>query len=54
MQPNIKLQRPTETRWPSHLKAIDHLRRYLKPVVALLEKEATEGDATALGLAIQI
>ncbi len=48
--PHIKLQRPTETRLLSLENAFIVLRRSHKPVVSVLEQEAAEGDATALGL----
>ncbi len=48
--PHIKLQRPTETCWLSLENAFIVLRRSHKPVASVLEQEAAEGDATALGL----
>ena len=50
-EPQIKLQRPTETRWLSHQNAVDSLRRCLKAVIATVEKEACQGDATAQAFA---
>ena len=53
-EPQIKLQRPTETRWLSHQNAVNSLRRCLKAVIATVEKEACQGDATACGLALEM
>lgn len=53
-EPQIKLQRPTDIRWLSYQNAVDSLRKCLAAVVATLEKEACEGDATACGLVNEI
>ena len=50
-EPHLKLQHPTETRWLSHQNAVDALRRCLKAVYTTLQHEASEGEATAYGLA---
>ena len=48
--PTLKLQRPTETRWLSLDNSVTALRHSLQPVRCVLEQEAAEGDATAIGL----
>ena len=53
-EPQLKLQRPTETRWLSHQNAVDTLRRCLKAVYVTLQHEASEGEATAHGLCNEI
>ena len=53
-EPQLKLQRPTETRWLSHQNAVDALRRCLKAVYTTLQNEAAEGEATAHGLCNEI
>ena len=53
-EPQLKLQRPTETRWLSHQNAVDTLRRCLRTVYVTLQHEASEGDATAHGLSKEI
>ena len=53
-EPQIKLQHPTDTRWLSYQNAVDSLRKCLAAVVATLEKEACEEDATACGLVTEI
>ena len=50
----MKLQRATETRWLSHQSAVDALRRSYQAVKSALELEAIEGDATALGLSLEL
>ena len=52
-EPKLKLKWGAETRWLSHESAVDALRQSLKAVKATLE-EASEGDATARGLALEI
>ena len=49
----LKLQRPLDTRWLSLENAVTAFRRSFKPVKAVLENEAVEGDTTAVGLSIQ-
>ena len=53
-EPQLKLQRPTETRWLSHQNAVEALRRCLKAVYTTLEHEAAVGEATAHGLRNEI
>lgn len=53
-QPELHLKRPTETRWLSLEYAIDALRKSLQSVSGVLNQEADDGDATALGLAIAL
>ena len=48
--PQLKLQRPTETRWLSLESAIHALRRSFDAVLEVLKKEGSDGDAMALGL----
>ena len=52
--PKLKLKKASETRWLSLENAVNSLRRCYKSVKAVLENEASEGDATALGLHIQL
>ena len=52
--PEIHLKRPADTRWLSLEQAADALRRCLQLVTAVLNAEAEEGDATALGLASEL
>ena len=49
-EPQLKLQRATETRRLSHQMAVDALRRTLVSVHSLLEQEAIDGEALAYGL----
>ena len=49
--PQLKLQRPTETRWLSLEGAIHAFRRCFVAVQAVLEDEGSKGCAMALGLA---
>ena len=53
-EPKLKLKRAAETLWLSHESAVDVLRRSLKAVKATLEEEASKGDATARGLALEV
>ena len=50
----LKLQRATETHWLSHQSAVDALRRSYQAVKTALEQEAIEGDATAIGLSLEL
>ena len=50
--PQLKMTRATGTRWLSHQSAVDALRRSIKSVKLLMEQEAVQGNATALGLSI--
>ena len=52
--PKLKLKKPSETRWLSLENAVNALRRCYKPVISVLENNASEGDATALGLHTQL
>ena len=52
--PAIKLKQPTETRWLSHEQAVHSLRKCLCAIKATCEKQANEGDATALGLSTHL
>ncbi|XP_011409071.1 PREDICTED: zinc finger protein 862-like, partial [Amphimedon queenslandica] len=52
--PKLKLKKPSETRWLSLENAVSALRCCYRPVKAVLENEAAEGDATALGLHTQL
>ena len=52
--PQLKLQRPTETRWLSLENSVHALRRCLSAVRTVTEHEGSEGDATAIGLATQL
>ena len=52
--PELKMQRPTETRWLSHQSAVNALRRCLESVMLTLEQDAAEGNAIALGLSLQM
>ena len=52
--PALHLKRPADTRWLSLEQAVDALRRSLQPVRAVLNAEAEEGDATALGVASEL
>ena len=52
--PQLKLQRSTDTRWLSLENAVTALRRCFKPVKAVLEHEGAEGEATAIGLSVQL
>ena len=51
--PQLKLQRSTDTRWLSLENAVTTLCSF-KPVKAVLEHEGAEGDATAIGLSVQL
>ena len=53
-EPQLKLQRATETRWLSHQSAVDALRRSYQAVKTALEQEAIEGDATAISLSLEL
>ena len=52
--PELHLKRPSDTRWLSLEYAVDALRHSLEPVRAVLNQQAEEGDATALGLAAEV
>ena len=52
--PQLKLQRPTDTRWLSLENAVHAVRLCLDALVLALDNEACEGDATALGLATHL
>ena len=43
-----------ETRWLPHQSAVDALRRSYQAVKTELEQEAIEGDATAIGLSLEL
>ena len=53
-QGKVKLQRPMENRWLSLGNAVSALRKSFKSVKAILENEASEGDATAIRLTHQL
>ena len=52
--PHLHLQRATITRWLSLDNAVNALRRCFRPVKAVLDQEASTGDATALGLVTEL
>ena len=52
--PQVKLKKPSDTRWLSLENAVNALRRCFKPVKCVLDHEANEGDATALGLSTHL
>ena len=52
--PQLKLQRPAETRWLSLENSVHALCHCLSAVQAVTEQEGSEGDATAIGLATQL
>ena len=53
-EPQLKLIHPTETRWLSHQNAVDALRKCLCAVHVTLQQEATQEEATAYGLCMEI
>ena len=53
MSHRLSCNAPTDTRWLSYQNAVDSLRKCLAAVVATLEKEACEGDATAVALLLR-
>ncbi len=42
-EPQLQLQRPTQTRWLAHQAAVDALRRCYRAVKSTLEQEAVGG-----------
>ena len=52
--PQLRLQKPTVTRWMSLENAVDALRKCFRSVKLVLDAEANDGDATALGLAMEL
>ena len=52
--PQLKLKKACETRWLSLENAVNALRRCFQPVKCVLDQEANDGDATALGLSIHL
>ena len=53
-EPELKMQRPTEIRCPSHQSAASALRRCLKSPMLTFEQNAAEGNAVDLGLSLQM
>ena len=51
---HIKLQHGTQTRWLSNQSAVEALRKCLIAVKLVVEEQASNGDATALGLSIHL
>ncbi len=52
--PKLKLTRATDTQWLSHQGAVDALRRCIRSVKLVMEEEAAQGNATALGLSMHL
>ena len=52
--PQLKLKKPFDTRWLSFENAVNALQCCFKPVKSVLDHEANEGDATALGLSTHL
>ena len=50
----LKVKKASETQWISLENEVNYLRCCYKSVKAVLENEVSEGDATALGLDIQL
>ena len=50
----LKLKKASETQWIFLENEVNYLRCCYKSVKAVLENEVSEGDATALGLHIQL